>query len=457
MSKRNGNVWLRRFEALDDDKEIRRRATSIGIPIHNLAAVPTYRVVQQIEEALSNLYIPSEAEVGLLRKFVDVARSHCWRRYENHESYLSLLYQPYQQFETHLIPPHCLTGPAGVGKTALIRALGRVLPSNSELELGPAHPTVNQVAAWSLEVRTKATLKEMLAPFVGSELGGARRINHGVLSRICAKSIHRSGVGLIVADEMQFLTQSATANTQITKLLYQLSHLGAPLLFVANYSMCQLLLRRREQDRQRLLTSPSILLPLTPDSDDWRSYLLAIQTVLGQSLKIDLQLDADAVYLMTAGLKRFVVRLISLSYGNAWTQGKRSVRIEDLDNAYESAAYSSNRSQVKAMLSPSHSQQAQQYLCPFPIPPTQRRAFQTVRDRFRQQELTSKVQQDIMTPVERKTAAKSGKVLPSASHGTSASARSRTKRPPLSAQELMDTERRRQGGNSRSRPNEPRT
>src|SRR3546814_935442 len=216
----------------------------------------------------------------------------------------------------------------------------------------------------------------------------------------CAKAADRRGVSRCALDELQFLSQSATANTAVTKFLYQITYLGLPFVFVANYSLCRLLQRRPEQDRQRLLTKPRILLALLPESQDWEDYLVAIQTTLASSLHIDLLRERETLHHFTAGMKRLVKQLLVLAYDLAWQKGQRFVTPADLRCAYDNTEYAMAREQAQAMLSP-HTHRHKAYECPFPLPKV---GAEALADRHRQallQDTSRAIQIDALSKAQR--------------------------------------------------------
>lgn len=441
------NIWLARFDGLQDQDELIRRATVRGQPLTQIEDIPLFGIQKAVQGALGSFYLPSAAEVRILMRLIEQAMAHCWRRYADRQAYLTDLYCPYAQFESEFVAPHCLTGPAGVGKTALIAALRRILPANTPLDLGPAHPKADLIGHWHIEVRDRSSPSSMLRPFVDQEYGESRRVTNSELSRVCAKSAHRNGVPLILLDELQFLTQSASASTLITKTLYQLAYIGVPLVFVANYSLCRLLLGRQEQDKQRLLTAPLILTPCSPESDDWLAYLNQFKQILGKSLQIDLEQEAGTIYHFTAGLKRLAIKLMATAYENVWRQGRRQVRIEDIANAYEGTSFAANRTQIKAMLMPHPSMRTKPYECPFPLPADESNTLHAIRKQARDRALHYKVQQEVMTPQERKQAQLQRPVMPTPAPASPEPLRKKVQRKRLSAEELLETEHHRRGKN----------
>ena len=198
----------------------------------------------------------------------------------------------------------------------------------------------------------------------------SKRIALQELRKGCRRRLYRDGVALLTADEFQFYTQSTTANTRVTQALMFLSYLGVPWVFAANYSLCHRLLSRPQEDTQRLLADPIVLLPDAPDSEAWVGYLGECVRVAGEWLQIDPVRDGKALHRYSAGLKRLVVRLVGIAYGHARESGKITISITDIERAYCSTQFTISRRDVEAI----HEQQItgrmvrEDLWCPFDLP-----------------------------------------------------------------------------------------
>ena len=435
---------LSSFHGLDTPEEIKAAATTRVAPRSDLGDVPSYLIDSEVRKHLAGLYIPSSEEATLIQKFVGMARAHRARNYVDPKEYFHRLYHRGYQGNDFRAPV-CLTGPAGVGKSSLMRAVHRILPQSQEVNLGPQGGRFRASASWFICAQDRSTVSKMLRPFVEAERIDAPKDTTQAVAGI----IFKNAVSLIILDEMQFMTQSAQANTAVTKALYQFSHLGAPLAFVANYSLCNLLLRRPEQDRQRLLAAPLVLLPSRPDSEDWKNYLAAVTDALSPTLQVDLASQGFEMFERTAGLKRLLTYLICSAYATAWERGRRQVVASDLADAFASTAYAVHRKQVQAMLIEKPSKDNAQYQCPFPLAAATAAAVADDRAVARERRLAEELQKELLRPVAHQVAAHIQKISDK-SRETLAAAPT-PKKPvrragKLSAAELLQTEVQRKGG-----------
>tara|TARA_R110000851_G_scaffold111379_1_gene234697 strand:- start:16738 stop:18087 length:1350 start_codon:yes stop_codon:yes gene_type:complete len=419
----------RQMRELNNRDLIANRVTRLPRSSSPIEQVQRHQIGPTIEALLHQLYVPTSQDLDILERFVQTGIAHYETNYPSDHSYLQTLYTHQESFSPPVQTPTCLTGPAGIGKTSLLQALGRLLPPPIELEPAPNHGPVLFTSHWSIEVRQRVNANSLLQQLVlPLEERSARPRNLGALA---AKLAHRAGVALFLVDELQFLTQSGTANTLITKLLYELSYVGIPLVYVANYSMCKLLQKRPEQDRQRLLANPIVMLPTQPDSQDWMAYLRAIQKVLGTTLQIDVLQERGTIYYLSAGLKRLVKQLLRRAYELAWHTGRRYVTIADLHDAYNDTPYAISRQQVEAMLSP-HSKRSSEYVCPFPLPRVAAQALAQQQEERKRIKILNDIQVSALTTTEREN-------LPTELTTPRQAKPSRPKRPKLSAQELRKT------------------
>lgn len=393
-----------RFQNLDDLNVIKERVTRIPKPDRDIADIPEYLIKSYIGKLLSNLYIPTTQELALLRKLVHTASAHCELTYRCDQQYIERLYTHFEDFATTDSTPDiqtliCLTGPAGVGKSSVLHAMRRLLPAPTEVDLGARHGTICTHSHWHAQVHGRTTAAQLLESFSRTEHASADTKPKQIHS-LSKKIAYKSGVSIFLLDELQFLTQSASANTAVTKFLFQLSHVGVPLVYAANYSLCRLLQRRHEQERQRLLASPVVLTASPPDSVDWSNYLRHLQSLLGSSLQVDLHQERYTVHRLTAGLKRLVVQLLKLGYALAWQAGQRHMALSDIRAAYDHTEYAVSRQQAEAMCSP-HTSKSAEYECPFPLPKVAADELIRAQDLERSKQIMENIQREALLMSER--------------------------------------------------------
>lgn len=397
--------WLNRYHGLESDKVLFDRARVPGEPIADIHEIESFRIESAVMEALGRLYLPGKADIAILRQIVDDARAHCANRYTAVSDYLNKHYSPgAEAFRFDFIPPRCLTGPAGVGKSALFNALGRVLPRSSAFSIGSHHQEVTHTPMTAVTVvDSTSSLSDLLRKLLPKDFELPKQLRMSRLAEICTRQLHRLGVSMLLLDEVQFITQSAAATTEITKTLLQFSQLGVPVVYAANFSLVKELKKRAEQHTQRLMYKPIQLLPPESDSRDWVDYLHEVKRVLGESFSVDPEQHASTLYRITAGLRRIFIRLIATTYRAVWYDGRRAVALSDLAMVFESPEFDDHRTQVKAMLSLHPTKGQMKFISPLPVPDSVSRDQKMLRTQLQAEAMTQKILDGLTYPSQRET------------------------------------------------------
>lgn len=381
------NQWADRFNILHDPNKIRDLARVIPPPLFGLASLTPKTGRKLIERSLKKIFIPTDQSVSILMKLIDMAYAHSLITYPDNKTFISGVYAK-ECPVPETVMATCLTGLAGVGKSHIVEALRRILPPNACVLAEAHHPSFPLISAWYLKIREKTTTAKLLQSLLesddnefnditGSMLYSALNLktppaakDMSRLLRQCRRTAFKSGVSLTVADEFQFATRSENANTLVTSMLHHLSSLGHPLLYVANYSLCHRLLRRPQEDTQRLLSDPLILFPDSWDSSDWQSTVKAYCDVAPEVFRKEIVDNAKKVHGWTGGIKRLLGAMLVIAYERSRETGNGAVGLDELAWAYDSRAYKSNQKDVleinKQDLTGEKS--SDQLWCPFGVP-----------------------------------------------------------------------------------------
>lgn len=336
------NPWAARFERLINPEEITRLAAVNPIPLKNIDSLPLEAACKSLANNLTKVFVPTKQCIALIQKWVGIAQAHCLTQYSDSKQFLEGVYaqEPPLRF---FMPALCLTGLAGVGKTALVQALHRVIFQDTKIDVGSGHTPFPLTSMWVITVNAKTSSKDLLAALVGID-GTEKR-----LLEVCRRRAYRDGVALVVADEFQFATQSASANSRVTQMLLSLGFIGIPFLYVANFSLINRLMKRPQEDQQRLLADPLILHPDLPESDDWHNTVLGFNAVAPEIFAFDSN-GIAAIHYYSAGLKRAAVSLLENSYRIARETKKiTKVTTREIELAYHSQKYSLYRNEVEIL------------------------------------------------------------------------------------------------------------
>lgn len=336
------NPWAERFTPLLDDEEIFRRARVIVSPLNALDSLPDEAAYQALEASLKRVYYPTTQCVAILREWAGLAHAHCRTQYPSRRAFLTGVYAESPPLPD-AVQPTCFTGMAGLGKTQIIRAFQRIQIANAFVTADEHHDPFPMESMWLTEVKARNSPQQVLATLSGIGDAGKDLIHRA------RHRAYRDGLAFVGIDEFQFVTQSSMANSLITQILLSISYLGLPMGYVANFSLVHKLMRRPQEDRQRLLAKPLVLFPDPPESEDWIQTLTALKAVAPDVLVFDPVKDARDIYLFSAGIKRLVVRLLVQAYriGRQLRGPEATVDIGDIEAAYRGPMFTSDRIDVE--------------------------------------------------------------------------------------------------------------
>lgn len=348
------NVWADRFAAILklSDLEIERRIRVPGAGVSGLHDLPASSAVEPLRKALQAVYEPMPSGVDAIRRVLGRAHGHALVRYPSIESFTLGMYADRLDFEP--LPASCITGMAGLGKSQLIEAMWRLLPAPSTLKL-PDGTEIPLVAGASFKIDERgspaavgATLYRALG--VGAEDGPAKAIKPEVLRKRC----YVRGGCFAIADEMQFMTSSADANTLVTKVLLSLTYLGVPVTYVANFSLLHRLIRRNQEERQRLLTDVIRLDPELPDSPALIAMLTQWCIVADGAFGFDPAKAGERFDAFSGGSRKAMRELAIISYRRKRERSPKSkavvVTSADLEETYLSQEYTVFRKDAQLLI-----------------------------------------------------------------------------------------------------------
>lgn len=380
------NILLKRFLPVPDIGFIRSAVTVRPEPVVEIGNFSSSVASTLLTQSLKLVYIPSTSACAIIAELFELAFSHCMVSYPNSKTYLRRLYA--NEFTD--VFPICLTGLAGVGKSQLLKALHRVMPVDGIFSPGSGVLDMPYTSMWEITAKDKKGIIPLLTQFLPSEMQSAeRRKTVDQVLTFCRKKAYREGVSLVAADELQFFTRG-DASIKLTEALFYLSTLGVPMLYAANFSMVHRVLGRPQQDRQRLMASPRVLLPELLEEKSWYEYVEECVRVSGGAIGGGISELCERLHTYTAGLKRLCVSLIAMSYRLARLKGRYEMNVSDLEQAFKSLEYSANRLDVEII--------SRQYVtgkceradlwCPLIAPPPALLAF-TESSRLKRDEVVS--------------------------------------------------------------------
>jgi hypothetical protein len=150
-------------------------------------------------------------------------------------------------------------------------------------------------------------------------------------------------------DELQFLTQSAAATTKLARAVLSIATLNTPLIYVINYSGCHRLLKRPQEERDRLLADQKVLMPDMPGTSDSENLLKQFTILLERVLDFELVDEQVELFNFTVNIRRKLALLLELSYVEMRRAKTSKITMDHVRAAHKSKAYGEMRAQVGAI------------------------------------------------------------------------------------------------------------
>lgn len=363
--------WLRRFRAdLTDDriKDLVRVAPSRP---DGLGANAPEVDAALLEQALRQVCEPTDSVVQGIRALLELAQGHAAAFFPSANAYWRSVFEqdPVTQ------PAICLTGLAGVGKSVLIAAFCRLLQSPTPAELSATAGAALE-GCWLLRSPAFHDFKSLMSTLAyGPGEGGGegsednRRGTVANLADAASRRARRQAVCLLITDETQFETLSTDANARMVKKLLLFLSLGPRLVYSVNYSMVHRLLRRSQEERDRLTAYPMVILPDSHDSADWQMTVSALLGVAPDAFAVSAKEDARALHRYTYGIKRKLATLLVTAYRGARRAGRTQATMDDVQAAYRSMEFTTHRSDVETLIwqDIEGGRKRDDLFCPFPL------------------------------------------------------------------------------------------
>jgi hypothetical protein len=344
------NPWRERFEGLNQIETIRARTALPASPVSGLAQMSAQGACEKLRTGIESTFVATDQCCEVLQRHVERAMAHSERNYLDVRSFLRRVYDDNknERAKPTLVCAWGLVGLAGVGKTQVMAALGRLMPTDGRTALDKHHPSQEFITMRRAVVGARASDAEILTQLGSDEFAQSGRPGRDKLLAHVQEWFYSAGVSTLIVDEFQFLTQSYSANARIAQLLLMLAYLGVPWTFVANYSLWHRLSLRNHEDRQRLLCEPIVMRPEAPGSQGWAQIVSEYCRVAPGVFCLD---DSEARYelhRLTAGLPRLLKELLILSYRKS-RGGSRAptVTVRDVFRASVSAEYATNLKDVE--------------------------------------------------------------------------------------------------------------
>lgn len=398
------NPWISRFQTSLTPQQLGELARIDATPLYELTKDAEQFAEARVRQEMNRIFVPTTQNCHILAELYGIASAHSMRNYADHKSFLANCNSESTPLETtqQII---CLCGLAGVGKTQLIAALDRIFPRASNILIDEDYDPFPLISHLRLTLNSTTTDSMLFTMLIAQVTGmDVRKTNASDSERSLRRLLYRNGVSVLAADEFQFLSQGTAANTQVTKLLLRISYLGVPFVYVTNYNLAHKLKARPQQDRQRLLAKPIVLLPESINSPDWLALVIEFHKIAPEFFEFNPTEYASILCTYTAGIGRALRELLLIAFRYAHRKGT-VVRIDELTTAYSSTEYSMFREDVEAIQRQEITNQStsgrKDLCCPFDIPRSERRTAASQLETMRAKNVAKKILEETLNPKER--------------------------------------------------------
>ena len=362
------NLWLGPFQQALDDPGLGGRLRKAAKPVASSASLPLRILRGDLQDGLGDVHVACGQEIGIIREALQLGLHHAEVNYPSHEEYRRKRYlkDPYSKEPV----VRALTGESGVGKSELLEAFRQLLGDAATVHVGGDFGTVPIIRCISIKISLGTGLVDVM-----NQIGEALGLDTPYLKTSRANILHlrrklyAAGVCMLLVDELQFITSSSTANAALARLLYFIQKLGLPAIYGINYSAGHLLKKRPEQDRQRFLTQPLILLPALNQA--LVELLAEYKKVFGKALEITPKRDAAKLNEWTGGKKRLLKELLDCACSSEFQGGSGTgpITMKTLEDAFNSVGFSACRQiVVDGRKSDYDKNKGKDLICPFELP-----------------------------------------------------------------------------------------
>jgi hypothetical protein len=311
------------------------------------------------------IYYPTGESLRVAKWIYMIARGFVAHRYQSATEYVDVCMCRVDgtnhfrlpdacRFSPDSVPIYAIDGLPGAGKSALFRALQRAFPQPQVLSVeGNPPQRIGTVSALWVSASANFSVREWMRNTLAdlgidlSKYKGLRTIE--ALMPLMFKTLFRTGVGVIVVDELQFASGLTSARRVLSQLL-SMREFGVPIVFFANSDLLANIQRAPAQVSQRVPHDKQTLLPLLRGDPAFRQILALQLGLVPFGHDINLRAEAGNIYDMVAGSPRAIAKLIEIAAATSIPQ-RRKFTILDLVEAKRSCGFDAMRKHISLLTS----------------------------------------------------------------------------------------------------------
>lgn len=336
------------FRRIATDSLLASQLRCVPEAFSDLSGVAPTQAGLIFKRTMDDVFLPTQQSLAILRSWIAAAELRASENYPTPSAILSYVYENLREESCPPASPFALTGLAGVGKSALSKALLRLIAAPVNIRLEHHSEALPLDPFRSVQLRSAATVKQMYLRLTRLNMLGVTEDEPKVVSESSTRQrLWKTGALFFSIDEFQFVSSSAAASSLAAKILLSATYLSVPCAFVSNFDMLHKLSRRPSQEQHRLLSQPQHLHQDPPESSDWSNFLVQCEHALGATCTTSLLLaDPDRIWMLTAGIKRSLVELLKQAVE---ARGRRPIDDALLDRTFRGSAFTAHRIDIELL------------------------------------------------------------------------------------------------------------
>ncbi|MGQ0502093.1 MAG: hypothetical protein ACT4P0_05710 [Panacagrimonas sp.] len=352
----SASPWVDAWRPIPDDGELDGIVERYAIPIRSEQREP-FEIAQEFAAAAEEIFVCDPQSRLLIREVLAAGRAYTVRNYPSIAYFDDQMAssKPRRRANAAIV----LDGHSGVGKTQLVNAIERLLRKRAGTVNTETLRQLPLRVVWRAEFEGTRSVGDIIEQLIASEgetdasikdsAVRGRPAEKRLLTRVKRRS-YRDGVGLVLADEMQFGSNGERCAWVVT-LLLQLLGLGPMLIYVTNFNLMHKLAKRPPQDRRRLLSRELTMRPFEAPDSDWIRFVKEVMKIIPEAWAFRAESEAAELLRYTFGIRDNLIDLLRVALLIAGGQQVNAQVTKDiLRAAYNSSGYADRRDIVEVLI-----------------------------------------------------------------------------------------------------------